>query len=230
MQYLLLGLATLALGLLLIHGFTRANVAVLARLVRVAAGVAALVGAAVLLFRGSASYALPLALFGSWLLWGRSGAPWLGGTGARSPGQVSRVTTDHLELELDHDSGELQGRVRKGVFAGRNIQGLAPAEIALLWQDCRFADPQSAQLLEALLDRVHPTWREDMARAEAEPGVGGVMTRAEAYEILGLRPGASDEEVRRAHRELMLKMHPDRGGSSYLAAKINQAKDLLLDR
>jgi hypothetical protein len=229
MQFLLLGLAALALGLLLIHGFSRANVAALARALRVATGVAALTGAGVLLIRGSASYALPLALFGSWLLWG-GGGPWLGGTGQRSPGQVSRVVTEHLELELEHDSGELRGHVRKGVFAGRDIKSLAPAELALLWQDCRFADPQSAQILEALLDRVHPTWREDMARAEAEPGPGGVMTRAEAYEILGLAPGASEEEIRRAHRELILKMHPDRGGSSYLAAKINQAKELLLRR
>jgi DnaJ-domain-containing protein 1 len=100
--------------------------------------------------------------------------------------------------------------------------------VALLWQDCRFADPQSAQLLEAYLDRRHPTWREDMARAEGTPGAGGIMTREEALEVLGLKPGVSAEEVRAAHRDLMMRMHPDRGGSTYLAAKINQAKDVLL--
>ena len=108
---------------------------------------------------------------------------------------------------------------------------MSPAEMAQLWQDCRFADPQSAQLIEAYLDRAHPSWREDMARAQsAEAGPGGIMTRDEAYEVLGLRPGSSEDDIRRAHRELMLKLHPDRGGSSYLAAKINQAKDVLLGK
>jgi hypothetical protein len=233
MQYFLFGLAALALGLLLLQGFTRADVAVLARQLRVFTGTLALGGAAALVIRGMMSYALPLAMFGSWLLWGRGGAaPWGGSPGRphKSPGQTSRVVTDHLEMELDHDTGTMRGRVLKGRFAGREIESIAPAEMVLLWQECRFADPQSAQLLEAYLDRAHPTWREDMARAQAEPGPAGIMTREEAYEVLGLQPGASEEDIRRAHRDLMLKLHPDRGGSGYLAAKINQAKDVLLGK
>ena len=99
-------------------------------------------------------------------------------------------------------------------------------------QDCRFTDPQSAQLLEAYLDRIHPSWREDVSRGEKTMSAGpdGRMSIAEAWEILGLEPGAGDEAIRRAHRELMLKLHPDRGGSTYLAAKINEAKDVLLAR
>jgi hypothetical protein len=103
--------------------------------------------------------------------------------------------------------------------------------MAHLWQDCRFADPQSAQIIETYLDRVHPTWREDMARAQGEnSGPEGHMTRAQALEILDLDEDASDDDVRRAHRDLMMKMHPDRGGSTFLAAKINEAKDVLLGR
>jgi hypothetical protein len=233
MQYFLFGLAALALGLLFLQGFTRADVAVLARQIRVFTGTLALGGAAALVIRGMLSYALPLAMFGSWLLWGRGGAaPWGGSPGRpqKSPGQTSRVVTDYLEMELDHDTGAMRGRVLKGRFAGREIESIAPAEMVLLWQECRFADPQSAQLLEAYLDRAHPTWREDMARAQAEPGPAGIMTREEAYEVLGLHPGASEEDIRRAHRDLMLKLHPDRGGSDYLAAKINQAKDVLLGK
>jgi len=233
MQYFLFGLAALALGLLLLQGFTRADVAILARQIRVFTGTLALGGAAALVIRGMMSYALPLAMFGSWLLWGRGGAPpWGGSPGRpqRSAGRTSRVVTDHLEMELDHDSGAMRGRVLKGRFAGREIQSMAPAEMALLWQECRFADPQSAQLIEAYLDRAHPAWREDMARDTAAPDPNGIMSREEAFEVLGLEPGASEEEIRRAHRDLMLKLHPDRGGSSYLAAKINQAKDVLLGR
>jgi hypothetical protein len=124
----------------------------------------------------------------------------------------------------------MRGRVLQGLFQGRDIESLSPADMALLWQDCRYTDPQSAQLIEAYLDRSHPTWREDMARGESamSRGPDGRMTVKEALEILGLKPGASEEEIRRAHRDLMLRLHPDRGGSTYLATKINEAKDVAL--
>jgi hypothetical protein len=142
------------------------------------------------------------------------------------------VTTEHLEVELDHETGDVRGRILKGFFAGRRLEDLKPVELAHLWQDCRFADPQSAQIVEAYLDRVHPSWREDMARQEGaqSPGTEGRMTREQALDILGLAPGATEADIRRAHRDLMMKLHPDHGGSTFLAAKINQAKDVLLGK
>jgi hypothetical protein len=227
MQYLLLGLAALLIFLLLTRAYTVADPKALVRRLRIVAGVAVLAGAGVLLFRGSAGYAMSLGALGVWLLWGAGTPPW--GGGQASPGRTSRVATEHIEVELDHDTGQIRGRVLKGFFAGRDLETLAPVEMAHLWQDCRFSDPQSAQVLEAYLDRAHPTWREDMARAEGEGGgPDGRMTRAQALDILGLDEGASDEDIRRAHRDLMLRMHPDRGGSTFLAAKINEAKDVLL--
>ena len=96
-----------------------------------------------------------------------------GAAGTRKiPGQTSRIATDHLEMELDHDTGEMRGRVLKGLFRGRDIASLSPTDMALLWQDCRHTDIQSAQLLEAYLDRIHPTWREDMARGESDMSRG----------------------------------------------------------
>jgi len=232
MQFFLLGLAALVVVLFAIEGFTRANPRVMARQLRLAGGAIVLAVAAVFLVRGLEGPALALGALGSWLLgWG--GLPGARGRGAgqapKSPGQTSSVTTEHLAMELDHDSGAMSGRVLKGMFAGRDLDSLKPAEVALLWQDCRFVDPQSAQLLEAYLDRIHPNWREEISRGEREMRDGeGRMTEAEAYDILGLAPGASDEDIRRAHRELMLKLHPDRGGSTYLAAQVNEAKDVLL--
>ena len=233
MLYLVLGLVTLALGLFALRSFAQANPASVARRLRIGGGAASLLLAGVLFVRGFGVIAVPLGMFGSWLIWGRTMPPWLGGGGNahRTPGQSSRIVTDHLEMELDHDTGDMHGRVLKGMFAGRNIATLGPTDLALLWQDCRHVDPQSAQLLEAYLDRLHPTWREDMARGESDMSRGpdGRMTADEALEILGLADGADEDAIRRAHRELMLKLHPDRGGSTYLAAKINEAKDVALD-
>lgn len=231
MQYFIYGLLALILGLLAMRAFTRANAAVVARQLRIVTAIIAGAVALGLILRGSAGYAVPLAMLALWLAAG-SGAGWPGVPrwGRPSPGQTSRVETEYLEVELDHESGGITGRVRKGVFAGRAIERLKPAELALLWQDCRFTDPQSAQIVEAYLDRTHPSWREDMARGESEMAQGpdGRMTRAEAAAILGVAADADEDEIRRAHRELMLKLHPDRGGSNYLAAKINEAKDVLL--
>jgi len=229
MQYLLLGLAALLLFLLAARAYTMANPHVLARQLRIGVGVAALAGAGVLVLRGLVGYAISLATLGAWLLWGQ-GVPGFSST-HKAPGQTSRVTTEHLEVELDHDSGDIHGRILKGFFAGRRLEDLKPVELAHLWQDCRFSDPQSAQIVAAYLDRLHPTWREDMARQSGQSTDGeGRMTREEALEILGLAPGASEDDIRRAHRELMMKLHPDRGGSTYLAAKINEAKDILLEK
>jgi hypothetical protein len=233
MYSLIFGLVALVLFLVATRAFTMANPQVLVRQLRIGAGVAALAGAGFLAFRGLVGYAMSLAALGSWLLWGTGGLPWGGfpGGAQKSAGQTSRVVTDHLEVELDHDTGAITGQVRKGRFAQRELESLAPIEMAQLWQDCRFADPQSAQILEAYLDRLHPTWREDLARAEGErSGPGGAMSRQQALDILGLAEGAGEDDIRRAHRELMMRMHPDRGGSTFLAAKINEAKDVLLGR
>jgi hypothetical protein len=233
MLYLVLGLIALALGLMAMRSFAQASPANVARRLRIGGGAVSLLAALLLMLRGIEVLAIPLGMFGSWLIWGRTLPPWLGGGGCarRSPGQTSRIETDHLEMELDHDTGEMHGRVLKGMFAGRDIDTLSPTDLGLLWQDCRHTDLRSAQLVEAYLDRIHPTWREDMARGESDMSRGpdGRMTEEEALEILGLKPGADEEDIRRAHRELMLRLHPDRGGSTYLAAKINEAKDVALD-
>src|SRR5437867_2569464 len=119
MQFLLLGLAALLLFLLAAHAYTAANPQVLARQLRIGAGVAALAGAGFLVVRGLVGYAMTMAALGSWLLWGGGGFSWGGfpGGAQKSPGQTSRVVTEHLEVELDHDTGEIRGQVLKGAFA-----------------------------------------------------------------------------------------------------------------
>src|SRR5262245_61133384 len=127
MLYFLLGLAALALGLYALRTFAQANPANVARRLRVSGGIVSLLAAGLLLLRGIEVIAIPLGMFGSWLIWGRTLPPWLGGGGnaRRTPGQSSRIVTEHLEMELDHDTGEMQGRVLKGMFAGRDIATLS---------------------------------------------------------------------------------------------------------
>lgn len=241
MTFLLLGLVALVIGLLAARGFANANPTVMARQLRFLGGVLALAGGAVLFLRGRADLGFLLAAFGWGLMSGRGVLPWGHGGWGRStpsPGQGSRLATDHLDMELDHTTGAIRGRILKGRYAGREIETLSPAELVDLWQDYSFADPTSAQILEAYLDRRHPTWRDDLERGAAPGGGGersrrtqpgsGRMTRAEAFEVLGLDEGAGEDAIRAAHRELMKKVHPDRGGSNYLAAQINEAKAVLI--
>lgn len=243
MAYLLSGLAALVIALLLARGFTTANPSAIARQLKFLGGVLLMAIAAVLAVRGRIDLGLLIGFAGWGLLMGRGVLPWgSGGWGGGSssggsPG--SRVVTDHLDMELDIASGTVRGTILKGRFAGQDIETLSPAELVLIWQDYTFTDPNSAQILEAYLDRRHPTWRDDLERESTDGDTShtgqrtssprsGAMTRAEAYEILGLQEGASDDAIRSAHRELMKKVHPDRGGSNYLAAKINAAKALLV--
>lgn len=232
MPYFVFGLIALLLALVAIQAFMRSSPAVLARNIRFGAGVAALGGALLMLVRGAASLAFPLAALGTWLLWKPSpGHRWDGGGSSPRADGSSGVTTEHLEMHLDHSSGAMEGRVLKGAFSGRWLSSLRPMELAELWREYRWTDPASAQLVEAYLDRSHPSWRDDMARTGSASESGrsnGHMTRSEALDILGLDESANADDIRQAHRTLMAKLHPDRGGSTYLAAKINQAKDVAL--
>jgi hypothetical protein len=154
----------------------------------------------------------------------------------KSAGQKSGVRTDFIEMVLDHDSGSMQGRCLKGRFAGRELASLREAELLKLLDEIGAADKQGAALLEAYLDRRCKGWRERRPAGSSKEGSreprapNGGMRRQEAYDVLDLKPGASEEAIRAAHRRLMMKLHPDRGGSTYLASRINEAKDVLLGR
>ena len=149
-----------------------------------------------------------------------------------SPGQTSEVHTRWLAMALDHDTGAMDGEVLEGPHAGRRLSDLNIDELQEL---CRMVedDPQSAQVLDAWIERMHG---DDLGGDNARAGSGrpagddSALTRAQALEILGLKEGADEAAIRDAHRRLMLANHPDRGGSSWLAARINQAKDVLLGK
>jgi DnaJ domain len=168
------------------------------------------------------------------------------GAGHADPGRSSEIVTETLRMALDHATGELEGEVLRGPYRGRTLGSLGLDDLFDLVERCRRDDPQSVPLLETYLDRREPDWRGEAARrgrgyhgdaggggrarGEGAGGAANGMDEAQALEILGLPPGATPEEIKAAHRRLMARFHPDRGGSTYLAAQINRAKDYLLRR
>jgi hypothetical protein len=149
--------------------------------------------------------------------------------GSGVSGDVSTIRTQFLAMELQHASGEMDGEILQGQFKGQRVAKLKLPQLLELAKECQ-VDPNSMQVLEAYLDRSHPDWREQAAgtayrqytNSESE------MNESLALDVLGLQPGANAEEIVAAHRKLMQKMHPDRGGSDYLARKVNEARDFLL--
>ena len=149
-----------------------------------------------------------------------------------SKGQTSSVQCRYIRMTLAHDSGDMNGEVLEGQFKGRTLNQLSLEELLQLLRECQ-DDEESVALLQAYLDRVYADTWQQQAGAQGQqqtPGGADEMLREEALQILGLSSDASEEEIIKAHRRLMQKLHPDRGGSAYLAAKINLAKETLLDK
>jgi len=143
-----------------------------------------------------------------------------------SGGQRTEVRTAFLQAWIDHGTGDVGGTVLSGRFSGRTLDGLSDAELLDLHLDCS-ADADSLRILEPYLDRrLGADWRN--ARQPPPRGQHSDMTREEALAVLGLAEGASEDDIKAAHRRLIQRMHPDVGGSADLAARINRAKDVLL--
>ncbi len=143
-------------------------------------------------------------------------------------GNSSKVSASYVTMTLNHDSNELDGEVTAGRFAGQQLSAMSMEAIVQLYEECLQNDNESAALVETYLDRIYADrWRQPQHQQTA-PNSDSKMSHTEALEILGLSEGADKQEIIQAHRRLMQKMHPDRGGSDYLAAKINQAKEVLL--
>jgi hypothetical protein len=230
MTYVYGALALLIVGAGLVSLFVRTPAVSIASWLRFTLLVAAVGLGGLLAATGRFGFGLMLIVFaaGYYL---RTRPP--GKIGATGPGQgrFSTVRSAMFEMRLDHDSGELDGVVLTGPDYGRRLSQMPDAELLALHAGS--ADEESRQLLEAYLDRRLAAWRE---HAQANQGAGtggatraGAMTKQEAYEVLGLAPGAGAQQVREAHRRLMKRVHPDRGGSNFLAARINEAKGVLLD-
>ena len=229
MPNLIIALVVVFGGLWLIRKFARTTPSQVPGLTKKLMGGALIGLSGLLALRGLMTYAVPLFALGLGMI-GQSAAfpngfPW----NKKTAGQKSRVATAILAMELDHDSGKMTGEVLSGPFKGARLEELDPNDLQSLYHYCSAASDQSISLLEAWLDRNKPQWRESWKGAErAKQSRSGAMSHDEALAVLGLKAGATNEAIKNAHHRLMKDFHPDRGGSDYLAAKINQAKDVLL--
>lgn len=250
----ILGLGLLIAALMLMRWYSTADPAVLKRALKwagvVVLGLIALFLAVTGRFAAAFGLVMGIVAFG-WRLFnmfamvrqmtglfgGLGGFGSFGGGGQASAGQTSMVESTYLRMTLDHDSGRMEGEVIDGQFRGRALSVMGIEDLLALRQDVS-GDHDSLSLLEAYLDRSHVGWRDEEGASEESQGEGtsrrqrsetsGPMTRDEAYRVLGLEPGADPKSIKAAYRKLMTKLHPDMGGSAYLAAKINEAKDILL--
>lgn len=245
MQFVLLGVVLLVCLYVIGRGLLNADPKALARAVRIGAVVAVVCVVGLLALTGRLGMAIgAMTLLLPTILRWRAIANRIKAARGPTAGGGSEVETRYLRMRLDHDTGTIDGDILDGSFKGRRLADLSVEELIRLRAECAGQDPSSLPLLEGYLDRVHgDVWRGraggegeggdgdgdgDGARTDARDARSGIMTREEAYEILGLEPGAGPQEIKDAHRRLMMRNHPDQGGSTYIAAKINQAKDVLL--
>ena len=222
------GLVALLVALLAVLGVSRVPTALLVTTVRTLLVVGGVMAAVLLFYAGRHLLAAlgPLATIMLWRVLPELVIRWLRrrpASGASTDGAATAsVSTAHLAMTLDQGSGATRGEILSGRFAGRTLDTQTIDELHLLRGEVA-GDAQSLALLDAWLDRMHPQWR-----SHAPAAASGPMTGAEALEILGLTDGATPEQIKAAHRELLRKVHPDSGGSTWLAARINQARDVLL--
>ena len=144
--------------------------------------------------------------------------------------QVSSVHTEFLEMSLHHDTGDMSGLIKKGEKTGQRIESLNLNQLFELLDEAK-SDATSIQLLERFLDKkFDENWRDKYHGTSQDKHYNAAtIDRSKALDILGLTDPVTRKEIKEAHRRLMLANHPDRGGSTFLATQINEAKDFLLE-
>jgi hypothetical protein len=229
---ILLGVLAATLTYLLLRAYTQAAPRALAKTIRFGGGMLAALVGGLLVLRGVIAPGLALLGLGLWLVDFSN----LTARGFRRAGRggagVSRIRTAMVEMELDRATGAIRGTVLAGPQEGMPFDQLTRSQLMYLYDFCRSDDPQGARLLEAYFDRRFTGWRQAEQRGGDSRSSGArrreSISEEEAYEILGLKKGAPASEIARAHRDLMKKLHPDHGGTTDLAARVNEAKDVLM--
>lgn len=231
-----LAFAVLAvLGIYMLNLLVSGNIAQLVRSLRWILGGGAIALAAILGLSGRVGVASMLGLAGGAILSrGRLG-PIDFNAMEPAEGATSKVRSHYFEMVLDHDNGDIAGRILAGQFRGQDLWDFGQEETGQILAEVSH-DADSLSLLEAWLDANRYGWREYFEGTTGEqsthegPTTSRKLDEQQARDILGVGPDATDEEIKAAYHRLLKAVHPDQGGSNYLAARINEAKDFLLKR
>lgn len=232
LAYFVIGLFLLVALLVGGHSLANTDPKKLAKALKISAAIILGLIAGFLVLTGRFAYAPPVIIAALMFLRNR---PLFGSGSGPSPGQTSSVDTNWLKASLNHDNGEMDADIIRGSFEGKKLSDLTLDQLLELQEECK-EDEQTVTILNTFAERYFSEQSEDnqyqkhSSKEEytrAQSG-GGSMTRREALEILELQDNASLDEIKAAHRKLMKKFHPDHNGSDYMAAKINEAKDLLI--
>lgn len=146
-----------------------------------------------------------------------------------------RLKTPFLDIKINLRNGHIDGKVLQGEFAEQLLSSLDRTQLDKLAESMKNIDREGTMLLHAYLMRrfgangeQSQSYREYQQKHQRQGQTASSFTKDEALQILGLQVGAGNTEIVKAHKKLIQKLHPDRGGNDYLASKVNAAKDLLL--
>ncbi|MEM7067733.1 MAG: molecular chaperone DnaJ [Pseudomonadota bacterium] len=218
------------LGFLLLFAFlfVRATPAALASTLRMLGPLLVVLIGLALSALGRFGYGVPLLILGGlWWYHYRKKLAWE----RVNKGDISTFRTAWLEVLVNQDTGQIDGLILTGPREGKILSGMERADLLAFYQELS-ADIDSQELVETYLDRKVSGWRKDTDARSAErkrstPGPGAV-TEQEAYQILGLEPGAGAQEISSRHRKLMAVINSEGGTSVYLVKRIDEARDTLL--
>ncbi len=147
---------------------------------------------------------------------------WQRATGASL---APKIKTAALEISISLANGNIDGKILQGEHAGQPLSALNRVQLEQVLATWRGADRESTLLLNAYMARRFAGTQSNGERQPPPPA--SHLNIDEARQILGVQDTATREEIIKAHKRLIQKLHPDRGGNDYLAAKVNAAKDLL---
>lgn len=225
MIWLLIGLGLLAAFLHYGPKLRRADRRVVASGMRGLGGAIAAAAGVWLTMRGGVVIGGPLIVAGLAVLFPGLKLPGFGGLGGLGGGASTEIDTAWIRIQLDPGARPVDGEVKQGAFAGRRLRELSETQVRALLAETRGRDVEATALLEAYVAR-----RFAQGAGRNAPAAQGQMSEEEALAILGLQRGASADEVQAAYKRLMVKVHPDQGGSGWLAAKLNAARERLIGK
>ena len=131
-----------------------------------------------------------------------------------------KINTKYLQIEIILQSRQATINIIEGNFKGRSFSSLSQNEVSKLLEELKLNDPRGFNILNVIISQnKQSTSSTDKSQ----------MTDEEALSILGLKKGASDEDIKKSYYDLMKKFHPDKDGNNYLSNLITEAKNKLLN-